>query len=112
LYNAYRKRRAEEFRSGLCVKQGVTCRSIRELRKQAGSFLDLCYNSSLAAEVTLQPLRRFDMSAAILLSDILVVPHALGVDVRFEESKGPIVEKILSEKRISEFTKQQFLTHL
>jgi uroporphyrinogen decarboxylase len=84
----------------------------RELRKQAGSFLDLCYNPSLAAEVTLQPLRRFDMSAAILFSDILVVPHALGVDVRFEESKGPIVEKILSEKRISKFTKEQFLTHL
>jgi uroporphyrinogen decarboxylase len=84
----------------------------RKIRKQAGSFLDLCYNPSLASEVTLQPIRRFDMSAAILFSDILVVPHALGVDVRFEESKGPIVEKVLSEQRIDLFKKQNFLMHL
>lgn len=61
----------------------------REVRAKAGSFLDLCYNPDLAAEVTLQPLRRYGMDAAILFSDILVVPHALGRDVRFEEGEGP-----------------------
>ena len=61
----------------------------REVRAQAGSFLDLCYDSKLAAEVTLQPIRRFGFDAAIIFADILLVPHALGVDVRFVEGEGP-----------------------
>ncbi len=58
-------------------------------RAEAGSFLDLCYNPELACEVTLQPIRRFGFDASILFSDILVVPHALGRDLRFEEGVGP-----------------------
>ncbi|WP_173934390.1 uroporphyrinogen decarboxylase [Chelativorans sp. Marseille-P2723] len=61
----------------------------RQTRQKAGGFLDLCYNPDLAVEVTLQPIRRFGFDAAILFSDILVVPHALGRDVRFEEGVGP-----------------------
>ncbi|WP_423065709.1 uroporphyrinogen decarboxylase [Devosia sp. CN2-171] len=66
----------------------------RELRARAGSFLDLCYTPELAAEVTLQPLRRFDLDAAILFSDILVIPDALGQTVRFEVGEGPQLEPI------------------
>jgi len=66
----------------------------REVRKQAGSFLDLCYSPDLAVEVTLQPIRRYGFDAAILFSDILVVPHALGRDLRFEEGKGPLMTPI------------------
>lgn len=61
----------------------------REVRAKAGDFLTLCYTPELAAEVTLQPIRRFGFDAAIIFSDILVVPHALGVDVRFEAGEGP-----------------------
>jgi uroporphyrinogen decarboxylase len=61
----------------------------RELRAKAGSFLDLCFTPTLAAEVTLQPVRRFGFDAAILFSDILVVPHALGQTVTFETGEGP-----------------------
>jgi uroporphyrinogen decarboxylase len=61
----------------------------RELRAKAGSFLDLCFTPELAAEVTLQPIRRFHFDAAILFSDILVIPHALGQSVTFEAGEGP-----------------------
>ena len=70
----------------------------RKLRKQAGSFLDLCYNPDFAVEVTLQPIRRFGFDASILFSDILVVPHALGRDLRFEEGRGPLLTPILAEE--------------
>ena len=59
----------------------------RAIRSKAGSFLDLCFNPPLAAEITLQPIRRFGFDAAILFSDILVVPHALGQRVTFEEGE-------------------------
>src|SRR5690606_7464294 len=64
----------------------------RELRQKAGSFLDLCYTPGLATEVTLQPLRRFDLDAAILFSDILVIPDALGQPVRFAQGEGPVLD--------------------
>ncbi|MEX0405685.1 uroporphyrinogen decarboxylase [Aquibium sp. LZ166] len=66
----------------------------RDVRKEAGNFLDLCYNPDLAVEVTLQPIRRFGFDASILFSDILVVPHALGRDLRFEEGQGPLMTPI------------------
>jgi uroporphyrinogen decarboxylase len=61
----------------------------RALRERAGSFLKLCFTPELAAEITLQPIRRFGFDAAILFSDILVVPHALGRSVSFETGEGP-----------------------
>jgi len=66
----------------------------RSIRERAGSFLDLCYDSVLAAEVTLQPLRRFDLDAAIVFADILVVPHAMGLGLKFAEGEGPQVETV------------------
>src|SRR4030042_1400784 len=66
----------------------------REVRAKAGSFLSLCLNPALAAEVTLQPLRRFDLDAAIVFSDILIVPHALGQRVEFIEGEGPKLEPV------------------
>jgi uroporphyrinogen decarboxylase len=65
----------------------------RETRKQAGSFLDLCKNPELACEVTLQPLRRFDLDAAILFSDILTIPDAMGLGLYFAEGEGPKFER-------------------
>ncbi len=66
----------------------------RAVRAQAGSFLNLCYTPELAAEVTLQPLRRFALDAAILFSDILVIPDALGRRVAFETGEGPRLDPI------------------
>ena len=60
----------------------------REVRASVGGFLDLCYTPALAAEVTLQPVRRYGFDAAILFSDILVVPHALGQRLGSSRAKG------------------------
>ena len=69
----------------------------RKIRETVGTFLDLCYTPELATEVTLQPLRRFELDAAILFSDILVIPDALGQTVRFEQGEGPRLEPITPE---------------
>lgn len=66
----------------------------RAIRAQAGDFVTLCTTPHLAAEVTLQPLRRFGMDAAILFSDILLIPWALGQPLRFAEGEGPLLEPI------------------
>lgn len=70
----------------------------RELRNKAGSFLGLCFDPKAAAEVTLQPLQRFDMDAAILFSDILVIPKALGQELDFVEGEGPRLGELHIEK--------------
>lgn len=66
----------------------------REVRKKCKTFLELCYTPELAAQVTLQPLQRFEFDAAIIFSDILVIPDTLGQRVSFEESKGPLLSPL------------------
>lgn len=68
----------------------------RQVREQAGSFLNLCTNPELACEVTLQPLRRFDFDAAILFSDILTIPDAMGLGLYFTEGEGPKFSRPIS----------------
>src|ERR1700752_1233526 len=67
----------------------------RALRQKIGNFLDLCLDPELAADVTLQPIRRFGFDAAILFSDILVVPYALGQRVRFTLNEGLQLDAIV-----------------
>ncbi len=71
----------------------------REVRAQAGDFMSLCANPELACEVTLQPLRRFKLDAAILFSDILTIPDALGLGLYFETGEGPRFKKPLRSSR-------------
>lgn len=70
----------------------------RTERAKGGSFLDLCYSPERAIEVTLQPIRRFGFDAAILFSDILVIPDALGQEVRFEENLGPVLSPCITDR--------------
>ena len=76
----------------------------RNTRKRAGSFLDLCYNSELATEVTLQPIDRFGFDAAILFADILLILDALGVNVQFLEGQGPLLDPVRNKKDIQKIS--------
>ncbi|MDE2601960.1 MAG: uroporphyrinogen decarboxylase [Bradyrhizobium sp.] len=73
----------------------------RELRAKAGGFLDLCFTPEYAAEVTLQPIRRFNFDAAIIFSDILVVPYALGREVWFEAGEGPRLDPLDTAEKVA-----------
>lgn len=78
----------------------------RELRAKAGGFLDLCFTPEYAAEVTLQPIRRFNFDAAIIFSDILVVPYALGRSVRFEAGEGPRLDPLDTPDKVATLAAQ------
>ena len=81
----------------------------REVRALAGDFVSLCTNPELATEVTLQPLRRYGFDAAILFSDILMVPWALGQPLRFAEGEGPLLEPLRDAEAIAGLRPEGFL---
>lgn len=73
----------------------------RKVREKFSDFIEFCLNSEAAAEVTIQPLRRFALDAAIVFSDILIIPHALGAKVFFKEGHGPILEIVDSREKLN-----------
>ncbi|WP_440635073.1 uroporphyrinogen decarboxylase [Candidatus Pelagibacter sp. HIMB1746] len=80
----------------------------REIRKKNLDFINLCLNANLAAEITLQPLKRFDIDAAIIFSDILMLPYGLGQKVRFEKNFGPKLDN-LDLKEIAKLDEVDFV---
>lgn len=84
----------------------------RAVREKAGGFLDLCYSPDFAVEVTLQPLRRYGMDAAILFSDILVIPDAMGMQVSFQAGEGPKLERIARAEDLDKLSLDRVLEHL
>jgi uroporphyrinogen decarboxylase len=84
----------------------------RKLRETAGDFLTLCYTPDFATEVTLQPVRRFGLDAAILFSDILVVPHGLGMSLAFREGEGPVLEPLRSASELARLEPARLLDRL
>lgn len=84
----------------------------RELRAEAGSFLDLCYNSAMAAEITMQPVRRYDLDAAILFADILLIPDALGQELTFEAGEGPRLDPVIRPDNLDAFRGRDIHDHL
>jgi len=83
-----------------------------EVRSGVSNFLDLCYNPKLASEVTIQPIERFGFDAAIIFSDILVIPDALGLDVNFVKGEGPKLSKIDNNFDLKKLDQSKIKTHL
>tara|TARA_E500000331_G_scaffold231377_1_gene221617 strand:- start:203 stop:538 length:336 start_codon:yes stop_codon:yes gene_type:complete len=79
----------------------------RNIRKKNTDFIKLCLNYNLSAEITLQPLKRFELDAAIIFSDILMVPYGLNQEVKFKKNFGPILGE-LDLKEISNFQRKRF----
>ncbi|MBK9586094.1 MAG: uroporphyrinogen decarboxylase [Alphaproteobacteria bacterium] len=101
MLEALRKHKPDHVPVWLMRQAGRYLPEYREVRARAGSFLDLVYDPDLAAEVTLQPIRRFGMDGAILFSDILVIPQALGQKLEFVEGEGPKLEPLRSGSDIA-----------
>ena len=83
----------------------------QKIRKNNPNFINLCFNEKLVEEITLQPLKRYDLDAAIIFSDILLIPFGLGQQVRFEKNLGPILEDLNIEEIIKKDNKK-FITKL
>ena len=91
IIQAYQGEKTETPCVWLMRQAGRYLPEYRALREKAGSFLKLCYTPDWGTEVTLQPMRRYELDAAILFSDILVVPHAMGQDLDFKTGEGPVL---------------------
>jgi len=94
LLNLFQEKKNQQSYCWIMRQAGRYLPEYKALRAKHASFLDLCLTPSLAAEITLQPLKRFDLDAAIIFSDILIVPYALGLKLAFIEGQGPQLEKI------------------
>lgn len=107
-----KKQKAEKPPIWIMRQAGRYLPEYREIRANVNGFLDLCYNSNLASEVTLQPIRRFDLDAAIIFSDILVIPDALGVKVDFVKNEGPVLQKISNKQDLQKLKIDNVVNHL
>ena len=112
LLNAVRGKVASRPPIWIMRQAGRYLPEYRDTRQKAKNFLDLCYTPALASEVTLQPLRRFDLDAAILFSDILLVPDALGQKVEFVQGEGPVLEPLTSGADIAALAPEKAIEHL
>ena len=78
----------------------------QEIRVKNENFIDLCFNSKLSSEITLQPIKKFDFDAAIIFSDILLVLDAIDVNVEFIPGKGPVVENLETLKNLKSLSRK------
>ncbi|MEC9077657.1 MAG: uroporphyrinogen decarboxylase [Pseudomonadota bacterium] len=99
--NSVRKIRVDRPPIWLMRQAGRYLPEYRKIRGEVRGFLDLCYNPDLASEVTIQPIRRFQLDAAIIFSDILVIPHAAGSKLVFKEKEGPKLTPITNKNDVS-----------
>lgn len=112
IIDAWKGRKTNRIPLWLMRQAGRYLPEYRDVRAKAGGFLKMVYDPALAAAVTLQPLRRFDLDAAILFSDILVVPHALGLGLDFLEGEGPRLETVCDADGVARLRRDGLMRRL
>lgn len=112
LLRAYKKQSVDRIPFWFMRQAGRYLPEYKALRATTKGFLDFCYTPEKASIATLQPIERFGMDGAIIFSDILVVPHAIGVDVRFEEGHGPLVTPITTRKGLESLSTENLQSFL
>ena len=112
LLEVLQRKKPERVPFWLMRQAGRYLPEYRELRANTNSFLDLVYDPEKASEVTMQPIRRFGMDGAILFSDILVIPDALGQKVSFETGEGPKLQALTSEADFVDLNLDRVEKHL
>ncbi len=104
LLNQLNKKENSQIPIWIMRQAGRYLPEYRQLRKKFSSFLEFCYHPEAVLEATMQPIERYDLDAAIIFSDILIIPDALGLKVDFIENEGPIVEKIRTQNDIQKLS--------
>ena len=112
LLDCLRGEKTEKIPFWLMRQAGRYLPEYQEIRKKAGGFMEMCLTPERAAIVTLQPIERFDFDAAILFSDILIVPYGLGQDLRFDEGIGPILTPIRDGTGLAKLDRSNFLSKI
>lgn len=112
LLKALRRESQDQIPIWLMRQAGRYLPEYRELRTRAENFLDFCYRPELSVTATLQPIERFGFDGAIIFSDILVIPDALGQRVTFEEGRGPVLEALEGPDRLAILSSENLRSHL
>ncbi len=112
LLNTIKRKNLDETPIWLMRQAGRYLPEYRKIRNKVGSFLELCNNPDLSTEITMQPLNRFDLDAAIIFSDILTIPQALGAKVSFIENHGPLLNYDFNEVKEEDFSNRLDINYL
>ena len=104
LINILNKKKTKELPIWIMRQAGRYLPEFRKLKKKSRGFMNMIYNPELASVITLQPIKRFGFDAAIIFSDILIIPDSLGQDLTYEEGKGPILKEMSLDQMITDFS--------
>ena len=104
LINVLKQKKTKKPPIWIMRQAGRYLPEFRELKKKSKGFINMIYNPKIASDITLQPIKRFGFDAAIIFSDILIIPDSLGQDLTYEEGKGPILKEMTLDQMITNFS--------
>ena len=104
LINTLKQKKTKGLPVWIMRQAGRYLPEFRKLKKKSKGFMNMVYTPKIASDVTLQPIKRFGFDAAIIFSDILIIPDSLGQELTYEEGRGPILREMNIDQMISDFS--------